>query len=424
MNQTISSVPRAGLLVALSFISFPPAAGAAAASSQPPTADASGPGGAPPKTHVLFIGADIAVEKDKVFHPVEDVTGNALVIKPGGQPVNVPLGPSTRLQINESLKIAATSVAISDLKTERAYTSGADPFQQLSQVVSLANEQYAEADFARIQAANANAGVMGAAVFAAANAGNPDIAGEAAAALGQAQGIAAQGNAAVAQAYENPSQTYDIGAEANKREGGQSFDAIRCSFKITPEKDLAKPYYAVIALIRESGSKPGQVRKLVYLESLRPMTAGVPRKVTVYQGGLPPGYILEGCEVHIYDRGGELATSLSRKRVPLTDEEALDFQVIEYIGANPGRTLPAAPATFTRDLRPSLTPAQLNETCYVRVAKDGRVAKAFSDAAGQLPLRDPALESALKALRFKPALDAGKPIESTARITLGNLVSP
>ena len=35
---------------------------------------------------------------------------------------------------------------------------------------------------------------------------------------------------------------------------------IRLSFAVTSDKDLAHPYYAVIAQIRDPGSKPGQVR--------------------------------------------------------------------------------------------------------------------------------------------------------------------
>jgi hypothetical protein len=79
---------------------------------------------------------------------------------------------------------------------------------------------------------------------------------------------------------------------------------------------------------------------------------------------------------------------------------------------------------FTRDLRAALNPAQLSETCFVRVAKNGRVAAAFHDKAGKQPLQDPALESALKTLRFKPALEAGKPVESVAPVRLGKIVGP
>ena len=206
-------------------------------------------------------------------------------------------------------------------------------------------------------------------------------------------------------------------------ESEQMFDAIRMSFEVKPEKDLTHAYYAVIAQIRDHDSKPGHMRKWAYVKALGAMSAGVATKVNIYQGGLPPGYILENCEVHLYDNGDELATSLSRKRVPLTDEEAFEYRIIEYVGANKGRTLAAVPAMveLTSEARATLTPAQLDENCYVRVAKDGRVTGVFRDAAGKQPLQDVPLESALRTVRFKPALQTGKPVESIVLIKLGGI---
>ena len=83
------------------------------------------------------MGADISLEKDKVFHPVEDVTETAAVIKLNGKQVHVPLERTANLQIIENLKIAATSVRIDDLKTRRAYTPGADPLRKFAQVYNL-----------------------------------------------------------------------------------------------------------------------------------------------------------------------------------------------------------------------------------------------------------------------------------------------
>jgi hypothetical protein len=250
------------------------------------------------------------------------------------------------------------------------------------------------------------------------------------AALAEAEARRAGAEAAEMQALNSPnSQVYDVASQsaaAGVEAAREMFDAIRLSFELTPDADLAQPYYAVIAQIRERDSKPDQVRKWAYVRSLGPISAGATRKVNVYQGGLPRGYILESWEVHLYDHGKEVATSLSRKRVPLTDEEALEFRIIEYVGANKGRTLPAAPltTTLTSEVRASLTADQLVETCYVRVAKDGRVAAAFRDPAGQQPLQDPELESALRTFRFTPALEAGKPVESIAPVKLAQPPSP
>lgn len=366
---------------------------------------------AAPKTHVLFMGADITVEKDKEFHRVEDVTASSLIIKPAGKPVAVPQLRGLDLRINESLKIARTNVGISRLKTERAYTPDADPFRKLAAVSHLAASQSAATDLAR--------GTV--LTLQTQGAGGP-TGGTMGAALAAAEGAVDAAN------LESSRQIYDTGShavQAGTEEARELFDAIRFSFEVTPERDLEKPYYAVIALIRDRDSKPGQVRKWAYVKSLDAINAGEPKKVSVLQGGLPSGYILESCEVHLYNQGEEVATNLSRRRVPLSEDEALEYRIIEYVGANKGRTLPAALATtLTSDLRAQLGSNSLSETHHVRVAKNGRVVGVFRDAAGRQPRQDARLEAALQTLRFKPALQAGKPVESVVALNLSQLSSP
>jgi hypothetical protein len=375
------------------------------------------------KTHVLFMGADVAVERDKAFHPVEDVTGTALLITRDGKRVKVPMEKDVNLQIRESLKIADTSVVIDDLKTERAYAPGSDPFEQLHRAATFGAGESAVADLARGDVITASINAIGAG-SAMSSATSPQDVAQAAAGFGRAMAAQQAADTSMLQAYERPiAPVYDVGTQAGRagvETSYQLFDAIRLSFEITSDRDMEEPYYAVLAMILTPDSKPGHARKWAYLKSLGSLKAGERRKVQLYQSGLPPGYTLESCEVHVYDRGEELATSLSRKRVELTDEEALDYRIIEYVGANKGLTLPARPVLvpMTPAERLAFTPAQLSEKCYVRVARDGRVTAAFRDAAGKRPLADPELEAALKRCRFNPALEAGKPVESLVAIKL------
>ncbi len=99
-HRIVYRVAQTGFCCALAPLSL----GTALAATPPP---ASTPPSAP-KTHVLFMGADISLKKDKDFHRVEDVTPGALVISPGGRRVEVPLAQGRDLLINESLKIAET----------------------------------------------------------------------------------------------------------------------------------------------------------------------------------------------------------------------------------------------------------------------------------------------------------------------------
>ncbi|HEY5552898.1 MAG TPA: hypothetical protein VIK52_13480, partial [Opitutaceae bacterium] len=312
---------------------------------------------------------------------------------------------------------------------ERDYSLGADPFRGVAQSAALAAGETAVADLAHGEVMQAEIGLMGAHNVLNAFRGTQNEG------MGQAAVFEAEGKQMAAQEkmmsiYNTPGgETTNVSsraAAASAEAAEERFDAIRLSFEVTADRDLAQPYYAVIAQIREPDSKPGRARKWAYVKTLGAMRAGERKNVTVFQGGMPPGYIIESTEVHLYERGQELATNLSRKRVELTDDEALEFQIIEYVGANKGRTLPASPVvgTVSPAGRASLTPAQLGKRCYVRVAKDGRVAAVFRDAAGKKPLDDPALESALKTLRFNPALEAGKPVESIVAINLGQPALP
>lgn len=377
----------------------------------------------PGATPVIFMGADLAAEKDRVFHPVVDVTAASLVIRAGDKTVRLPITQTDNLRIIEELKLSETSVLLDNLKAERAHSAVTDPTARLARTAALAAGQTALVDLANAEVRRANLQVAGAGAMVA-GAGNPEDAAAAARSMGAAQGAQAAAESRLNQALSTPhSQVYDVGAQSTRLAPEENYDAIRVSFAITPERDLAQPYFGVIALVRDPDTRAGQVRKWVYLQPLGPLVAGEMRRVTVYRSGFPPGYELEGCEVHVYEGGKELATSLSRRRVEITEEEALAYRVFEYIGAHRGRTLPAALVTTTlaTEAWASVAKLQLAQTHHVRVAKDGSVTAAFSDAAGKKPLTDAALVAVLKSLRFNPALTAGKPVESIAPVILGGL---
>jgi hypothetical protein len=376
---------------------------------------------ASPLTHVIFMGADLSAEKNRVYHPVVDVTDTSLVIQPAGQPVRLPMAQAASLRITETLKLTDTSVGLDDFRFEPAYSPGADPTTQLAKTAALAAGQTAEVDLAAAAERSAALAVAGAS-GAVANAANSEDAADSRAALARAQaGQAAAGEALDRALAATNSPLYDVGAQAARGAGEGMFDAIRVSFVLTAESDLLQPYYAVIAAIRDPGDR--QPRKWIYVRPLGAMAAGETQRVTVYQSGFTPGYTLEACEVHVYDGVRELATPLSRRRVAISDEEALTYRTIEYTAANKGRTLPAKLATraLTTAAWASVPKAQLATTYHVRVARDGRVTGAYVDAAGKTPLADAALVAVLSALQFNPALSAGKPVESIAPVVLGEI---
>jgi len=365
-----------------------------------------------PKTHVLFMGADISVEKDKMPCRVQDVSETALLVNVNGKPTEVSMDQTAGVLITETLKITETTVTINNLKSEQDYTPEADPFRKVVQGAQMDADRSTDIARSHATAIQRYTGLTQQDVSAAAQ-GESNTPAK----------VAAQ--AAITEAASASSMSMDTPSAFAELAGGETikggFDAIRLSFDLSPDKDLIQPFYAVVVQLRNPSDKPGLVRKWAHIKSLPPIKAGSSKKVSFFEGGVPVGYEIQSCTVHVYDHGKELATNLSHNRVSISAEEAHDYNVIEYISANKGQTLKAALVAdaSVADTRSSLTPAQLATTCYLRVGKDGRVNSMFTDSAAKTPLADPALESIMKSFHFKPAMQSGSPIESTVVIKLG-----
>lgn len=372
-----------------------------------------------PKTHVLFMGADISVEQGRALHPLVDATDYALIVRMDDKPLEVPHRRVTDIRIKDVLKLSDASVRIDGQKAERAYAEGSDPFDDLVRSSALKAGETAVADLALRErvGADMSVGMAGAAL---ASAGNPEDRAAAAQSLAQAQGRQAAAEQAVTQAYQGSGSGTGLLERQQAAAGADMFDAIRFAFEIHSDRDLMRPYYALVAVIREKDSRTKEAFKWTYVKPLGPIAAGGSRKVRALQGGLPPGYVLESWEVHVYDGGEELATNLSRKRVEVTAEEAQEFQIIEHIANNRGRTLPASvlDPVLVAAAREALSSAQAGRTWHVRVNKAGRVTGVFLDADGKQPTTDTAVAAVLKTLRFKPALAVGKAVESMVALQL------
>ena len=370
--------------------------------------------GAPPKTHTLFMGATFSVEREGKIFPVRDVTGSTFHVLIDGKPAAIPSNSrNVRLQMKEKLKVTESTATISNYRIERGYTAANDPFNKFANAASQASAQDAVQNLAEAKVMQAAQNVAWSSQGA--------YAGEARAAL-----AAAEAERDATYLVGATSALFDMGSHLsmmNSDKADERFDAVLLNFDITSPKSLGKPYFVVICQIRERDQPAEYARKWIYAQALDAMVANVPRKIRLLKGGLPMGYILESHHVYLFEEGEEIATDISRKRVSLTADEAFQYSVIEYVGANKGQTLAATPAIerLPRQLRQQLLAGQLSETYYVRVTKEGRVTEAYRDAEGKRPLGDPPLESVLKEVPFMPGLAAGKPVEQIVPLKLGSL---
>jgi hypothetical protein len=382
---------------------------------------------APARTHVLFMGADLSVQREKRYYQVEDVTGSELKIRIGKKEFFVPTrSRSTSLKVSNSLKLSGASVQLDDLQSGPAYTSANDPMRKAIAASGSAGGASALQDLAQGQVNQVAVAEAHAADAAARYGALP----EGKEALVNAQNFKNElqlvelASAGSTQELKYSSQN-SAAAHVDKMQGEMAegnFDAMEVSFKISSPVELDDPYMVILFRFQERDAKAGEVGMLIHAKSLDPVT-DKPKYVRVREAGLPRGFKYVDCEVHIYNRGEEVATNASAKRVELSRGEAQQYLVIEHIGANKGATVAASvvPGTLPPARRKLLSGDQLNRTVYAKIDKDGAVLGVYSDEGCNLQLDDAATLAALGEAFFKPALRQGKPVEGTALVRLGEI---
>jgi len=375
----------------------------------------------PKKTHSVFMGTDVSVEVGNVFHRVREVSRSSWVITLNGRPEFIPTERRRiNLRIEKSLKLADTSATLANLKSERSYTSGNHPLMQAVKSQGKASSYMTDlAIIENIRMGNAVLQYQIASEIAGREGGVPsdeakDALNEAMEAYGRSMNYVSQGQAVIRETH--------IGV-ADAAEAEENFDAIEISFELSAARRLKNPYLVAVALIRERGAREGIKRNWIYAKELGEVDE-TPRKIHIHEGGLPIGYELENVNVHIYERGHEVATNLSSKRVDLTREEAFQFMVIDHISQNRGRTLPAsaAMATVTPELRTRLRQGEGQQIYYVKVSKEGLVTEVFGDEEYSKNVEDRFFVSAVKRIWFKPALENGEPVESKTSVDVTKLL--
>jgi hypothetical protein len=198
---------------------------------------------------------------------------------------------------------------------------------------------------------------------------------------------------------------------------------MEVAFDVSAVKPLNSPYLVIITRFHDKDGQPGTVRSLVYAQALNPIGPQA-KRIHIEEGGFPPGFELRNYQLHLYNHGEEVATNLSSKRVALTRDEAFEYVKLEYVAAHKDATLPpvAAMGKLPADLPSRLAGGQFGQTLYVKVSKDGLANEAFLDEACSQRVKDPYLESVVRDLRFKPALENGKPVDGVAPLKLDQLI--
>jgi hypothetical protein len=362
-----------------------------------------------PKPYILYLGADLSVERDGSLYPVQNVKGKSYVIEVNGKEVRVPLGANTALK--EALKLTEVSATVADLKFKQTYTPENDPDLDLQHSASMSLAVITTGD--QSQSGSTPSGTN-AQNFISNSGPGKSMSSETAATSGEGMSAIAT----LGQQIASGSNGFDTSHSGGSAEG--QFDAMDFSFEVSADHPLSDPYMIVVVRYHDpNGSKGGEFN-WIHAGRLDPI-AGKPAKVNFTGAGFTPGYQVESVQVHIYDRGEEIATNVAPKRMVLTRDQAFMLMTFDYVGSHKGATLPAAPAlwTFTKDTRSRLPESLLGRTLYVKVSKDGNAGASFLDANCTRKIEEPGLDSALQEIHFNPALANGTPVDGVAEIKLG-----
>jgi len=372
------------------------------------------------KTHTLFMGADIFVGRGKELCAVKDVVGTSWVVDVNGHRKVIPVseGP-LNIKVTPTLKLTEVSATVADFKNERGYSDVNDPnSRQAGSLMRMADlqagyqAQYNQASFLNMQAQSDAA--MGMNKPSSGNAGH----------------LPAGANQPVLNVLASTAQGAEVAANGPGSDFEQigdrglpaGFDAMEVRFAVSSERPLNDPYVVTITRFHPKGSVPGQVQNLVYAKSLHPIDAHA-QTVHLVEGGFPAGFEVQDFQFHLYNHGEEIATTVSSKRVSLTRDEAFEYVKMEYVGAHKGATLPPSPAMgrLPPEMPKLLADGKYGETYYVRVSRDGTGSDVFLDPSCTQKVEDGYLQSIIRSIRFKPALEQGRPVDGVAALKLGQL---
>lgn len=368
--------------------------------------------------YVLYMGADLAVQQGRKFYQVEDVDGSEFVITVGGKNrfVRTRL-QSNQLKVSRELKLAPVSVRLDDLQGGPGYTPANDPRHKFNARSGAASGAVAAGDLANYNVTeiqNTLEQLKGGTVVW------QERIDQLESELGRQQDMQGVVN------YQQGTDYGSVGTMANAlslelAEG--NFDLVDVSFQVSSPVPLDDPYMVVLVEFEPRGARPGETSTLIHAKALDPI-GPEPKFIRIREGGMPVGFKYLRHEVHLYNRGKEVATSESSKRVELTADEARQYLLIDHLATHKDATLPPQPVagSVPASVKSRLGPDQLQRTCYARVSKEGLLLGVYADEGVSLPLADEGLAAAFSAVLFKPALAQGKPMEGVVRVRLADLI--
>jgi hypothetical protein len=415
----------------------------------------------PSKDHVLFVGTDLSVKEGSKFYHVVGATKKTLKIDKDRKLTDVRLSGGANIRINKGVKLSNLSATIGNVQTE-SYDRESARAQLAAMQTAMALTEEAS------MAADRKHGLMmvlsAVAIPTGAGSGAPQGSDISATSLKAMQDAAAAdyigalpdldrltsaSSTLLSQNVMQPELRDDemtldasalpglnlLGGSALSDSGtGTSASTslsrstvvpgsteVELRFEVSSPTPLEKPYIVVVANYG-SLSKPNEVARQISAREF-PHIDSRPVKVKMSHAASLNGLPFRKFDIALFANDQEVATNLSEKRMALTREQAFQFFLIDYLSAHKGATLPPTAVLMTprAEFRRQVDKTDTDYTLHAKVDKMGNVLEMSADPEKNQNL-PASVESALKHVRFMPALEKGTPIDGQLKIRIADLM--
>lgn len=367
------------------------------------------------RNFVVYVGLDVAVQSGMEKATVVDSSEKSLTVLREGRREQVAFRDA-QFQLKMEPKLSRRQMTIDGLKGEAVYDPRTDPSrnalheQMLMDSIQAHREQLATgAEYAALEIQRQTEYL--------AKQDNPSVTqADVQRAQMMAQNASMARHDAQAVPVYSPAARDVVGADDN-----HAFDSYEVTFRLSaPER--RKELLGLLRMQVRAPEAPAVSTAVLKFFTVRNV-GPEPRKVTVTQNGLPPGFAVDSYTIHLYEDGQEFPTNISENRMELNAAEAHQFLVLRHAHANQTASLPVT-------LISELVPADISERLSA-IGPETRVELAIdqhgkvTEVRSAYPQDDPqqtVLAAALRDVPFLPALQNGSAVASTGTFTVAEFM--
>jgi len=381
----------------------------------PPTpAPPATPDPAAPKDHVLFVGTELAVKQGGKYYPVVGATANSFEIDREQSVQTVKNIREVKIQVSRGVKLSNRSAEISGMKVEAVDRAAErEKFEAMKSAMQMDNVAADGTDL--LQGGIISAGAVGIAY-------DPNSPSTPRGVKETYEAIQANKAAAVDSYVHGVNGLDTLSAAATNQLNNPvtaNPTAVEVSFDVSSAEPLEHAYVVVVANYGAgtAGARQVAVQPLDRIDRQ-------PRRVRLSHVMAVAGFEFQNFDIGLYADGEEIATNLSAKRVDLTADEAYQVFLSHYLAENAKATrAPAAMLMKPRTVfRRQIARDEVNRPIHANVDKSGALVRISVDEVGA-DRAPPAIETAMRSVRFVPALRNGTPVDGQVTFTLAELAN-